>query len=375
MAPPTNGALKAKLPEFPSRSVAVLLRRLFAACRYAAVAAAAWAAYRGGVVIHALHESGELAARAGAWRAALGDTPAPPAAWLAAAVAAVVLAAWAALAWVYLLDFECYRPPASYWEVSYQRFMDGSRASGVRGPRRGRFRFDPPQCGMVEARAEAEMVMFGAVAGLLEKTAMIINYFDMRSDIDSYNLGGMGCSAGVLAIGLARKLLRERGRGGYALVVSTENITQNWMGGSAMLLTNKRSELRRAKYGNTSSSTVWYSLAFVESVQGVARGDVVWQIGFGSGFKCNSVVWRALRPIKQMHWAWERIAGREGEAMQRMQRIAAETAAERVAKVAAASDLADAQAHLTAAAAAARGAAAAVANGRAGRTLRSGKVV
>lgn len=25
------------------------------------------------------------------------------------------------------------------------------------------------------------------------------------------------------------------------------------------------------------------------------------QIGFGSGFKCNSVVWRALRPIKEMH--------------------------------------------------------------------------
>lgn len=25
------------------------------------------------------------------------------------------------------------------------------------------------------------------------------------------------------------------------------------------------------------------------------------QIGFGSGFKCNSVVWRALRPVKTMH--------------------------------------------------------------------------
>lgn len=36
---------------------------------------------------------------------------------------------------------------------------------------------------------------------------MIINHFGMRSDIDSYNLGGMGCSAGVLAIGLAKKLL------------------------------------------------------------------------------------------------------------------------------------------------------------------------
>lgn len=30
-------------------------------------------------------------------------------------------------------------------------------------------------------------------------------------------------------------------------------------------------------YGNTSSSTVWYSLGFVESCQGLARGDTVWQ--------------------------------------------------------------------------------------------------
>lgn len=37
---------------------------------------------------------------------------------------------------------------------------------------------------------------------------MIINHFKMRSDIDSYHLGGMGCSAGVIAIGLAQKLLR-----------------------------------------------------------------------------------------------------------------------------------------------------------------------
>jgi hypothetical protein len=29
--------------------------------------------------------------------------------------------------------------------------------------------------------------------------------------------------------------------------------------------------------GNTSSSTVWYSLGFIESCQGVKRGDIVWQ--------------------------------------------------------------------------------------------------
>jgi 3-ketoacyl-CoA synthase len=93
---------------------------------------------------------------------------------------------------------------------------------------------------------------------------MVINHFGMRSNIESFNLGGMGCSAGMIAVDLAAKMLRERGRGGYALVVSTENITMNWyhgnlrsmlipntmfrMGSAAVLLTNKRSERRRAKY-------------------------------------------------------------------------------------------------------------------------------
>ncbi len=56
-------------------------------------------------------------------------------------------------------------------------------------------------------------------------SAMIVNHFKMRSDLISYNLAGMGCSAGVIAIGLAERLLRSE-PGKYALVVSTENITQ-----------------------------------------------------------------------------------------------------------------------------------------------------
>lgn len=57
-------------------------------------------------------------------------------------------------------------------------------------------------------------------------------------------------------------------------------------------------------YGNTSSSTVWYSLAYIETVQGIQKGDVVWQVGFGSGFKCNSAVWTAIRDISSTHGAW-----------------------------------------------------------------------
>jgi hypothetical protein len=37
-----------------------------------------------------------------------------------------------------------------------------------------------------------------------------------------------------------------------------------------------------------------YVLSYIES-QGVRRGDRIWQLGFGSGFKCNSAVWKAKR--------------------------------------------------------------------------------
>jgi 3-ketoacyl-CoA synthase len=44
---------------------------------------------------------------------------------------------------------------------------------------------------------------------------------------------------------------------------------------------------------------LWYELAYMEAKERVRRGDRVWQIAFGSGFKCNSAVWRALRTVKR----------------------------------------------------------------------------
>lgn len=58
-------------------------------------------------------------------------------------------------------------------------------------------------------------------------SSMIINKYKLRGNIKSFNLGGMGCSAGMISIGLARDLLQVH-RNSYAVVVSTENITQNW---------------------------------------------------------------------------------------------------------------------------------------------------
>ncbi|KAH6796239.1 hypothetical protein C2S51_037225 [Perilla frutescens var. frutescens] len=251
----------------------------------------------------------------------------------------------------------------------------------------------------------------------------------------------MGCSAGVIAVDLAKDMLQVH-RNTYAVVVSTENITQNWyfgnkksmlipnclfrVGGSAVLLSNKAKDRRRAKYklvhvvrthkgaddkafrcvyqeqdgagkigvslskdlmaiaggalktnittlgplvlpiseqllffatlvikklfkknvkpyipdfklafdhfcihaggravideleknlqllpvhveasrmtlhrfGNTSSSSIWYELAYIEAKGRMRRGNRVWQIAFGSGFKCNSAVWQALRNVK-----------------------------------------------------------------------------
>ncbi|KAI5009680.1 hypothetical protein ZWY2020_011817 [Hordeum vulgare] len=91
----------------------------------------------------------------------------------------------------------------------------------------------------------------------------IVHRFGMREDAATYNLSGMGCSAALVSLDLARNALRTRPMS-LALVVSTESIAPNWYagtdrsmmmsnclfrcGGSAVLLTNDPSSLQgRAK--------------------------------------------------------------------------------------------------------------------------------
>ncbi|XP_051120320.1 3-ketoacyl-CoA synthase 20-like [Andrographis paniculata] len=384
---------------------------------------------------------------------------------------------------VFLVDFACYKPPETL-KCSRDDIVQSARTYGVSDRTldfitktvyragigdstylaKGLLRV-PFNQEMDAAREESEMVMFGAVDALMAKTfvkreeigilivnctvfnvvpslsGIIVNRYKLREDVASFNLTGMGCATGLLAVGLAKRLLQVR-KNTCALIVSTENVTCSLYAGddrskllvncifrsgaAAVLLSNKPSHAKLSKYrlmhalhthtassdvaygcisreedsngqtgvninkdllvaanlaiqlhlkslgahilplseqirflknhiarrlspakihpympkfnrsvehflphvggkpvldelqrnlgfsaadmepsrmtlhrfGNTSSSSVWYELAYAEAKGRVRKGDRVWQMAFGSGFKCNSAVWRALRDVR-----------------------------------------------------------------------------
>lgn len=81
------------------------------------------------------------------------------------------------------------------------------------------------QTGLVGRDFDFLIVNYMAGKTLPSLASRLANKLELRSDVVTYNLGDMGCSAGVISLDLAARLLRGERRARRALVVSLEPVS------------------------------------------------------------------------------------------------------------------------------------------------------